>query len=170
MSNGKRYTAAYLGALFPETLDGEKEAVIAWNDGEEPDRWYVDLEDNRAEFRALTAAVSEGRVHQVIVRDRHVLPDNVAWNGEFFDALLATDTELNYVERGTTNPTEKFMAQVLPLLHEWNNGESAFLAERGWHTIHAGNDDVRWLRNFLAGSDSDEARRWLDRLLPDIGK
>lgn len=155
--------------MFPQDLAGEKEAIVSWNGGEEPNRWFVDLEEGRAEFKALVAEVAEGRVHKVVVRDRHVLPDNVALVGEFFDALMETDTELDYVQRGTTNPTEKFMAQLVPLLHEWNNGESAFMGARGWHTIHAGEADVRWLRGLLTQNNTEQARRWLERLLPDIG-
>lgn len=168
MSKGRRYTAGYLGALHPEMLPGEREAVIAWNEDEEPDRWFVDLEDGRAEFKALIAEIAECRVHRVVLRDRHALPDDTALTGEFFDVLMQTDTELHYVEHGTTNATEKLLAQLVPLLHEWNAGEIESMAANGWYTIHAGREDVSWLRAFLSRSDTPEAARWLERLLPDI--
>lgn len=170
MSEGTRYTAGYLGAVFAPEVGSEKEAVICMNEGVEPDRWFVDTEEGRAEFKALIAEVAQGNVHKVVLRDRIVLPNDVAQVGEFFDALVETDTELAYVEQGTTNPTEKFLAQLVPLLHEWNNGESAFMAERGWHTLHADTQDILWLRTFLHRSGTPQARRWLERLLPQLGE
>ncbi|MGW3274499.1 hypothetical protein ACWDFH_23965 [Streptomyces kronopolitis] len=169
MSESGRYTAGYVGATFPDEVESEKAAITAGNKGIVPDKWYVDLK-GWAQFNDLRADVDSGRVSRVVMRDRGVLPDNVDMIGEFFDAAMETSTELVYIDQRLAEPNERLMAQLVPLLHEWNNRESEFMAARGCFTIHAGLEDVRWLRDFIGQSESQQAKRWLEQLLPDISE
>lgn len=162
----KRYTAAYLGAVFSQEVASEKETIISCCDGREPDRWFVDTGEGRADFKALVAEISAGLVHEVLLRGREVLPHSSVLVGEFFDALMETDTELHYLPQGTTNPTEKLMAQILPLLTEWDNGMRVHFAAQGHFTLYAGLEDVRALRSILQRSGTRQAKRWLEDLLP----
>lgn len=168
VSEHVRYTAGYLGATFADQVDAEKTAITAGNKGIEPYMWYVDLEGS-ADFKNLLAEIEAGRISRVVMRDRGVLPNDVALIGEFFDAAMETGTELVYAEQRVAEPNERMLAQLVPLLHEWANGEAAFMAARGHFTIYAGLEDVRWLRGLLTENNTVQGRRWLNVLLAGVG-
>ncbi|MFJ4739006.1 hypothetical protein [Streptomyces sp. NPDC088775] len=169
MVEQQQYTAGYAGAVFEDGVAEEKALLTAGNGGAEPARWFVDTEEERPALEELIEDLRAGKVGRVVIHNKGSLPNDPCLIGDFYDAVLGADAELIEAAPRTT-PSEKSAAQLLPLLHEWSRTEADFLAARGHHTIYAGDADVRWLRDFLGQSDAPQAKRWLERLLPDISE
>lgn len=156
---------------FPEERANEQTRLAGWY-GHEVEEWYADGPDeDYSELRRLITDMRRGVIDTVVHRGPEFMPNDIDLLSEFFSAARETNTTVFAVEQEVPRPLDVLAAKLMPLLHEWNNNETADLAARGHHTIYASTSDVLGLRKLLRvaeASGSEVATRWLERLLPTV--
>ncbi|MFI9271815.1 hypothetical protein ACIGXM_14010 [Kitasatospora sp. NPDC052896] len=162
----EQYVAGYMGQMFAEDVEGEKAKLEKWS-GLKVDRWFIDMADEEdAAFEHLASEVAEFNVRAVVHRGVSFMPEERHLLSAFYDAATNTDTRVVAAETivMAPRPEQKLLAQLMPLLHEWKNGETDLMGCMGHHTLYFSTAEVEHLRELYTRDGSPMSLRLRDRL------
>jgi hypothetical protein len=162
----EQYVAGYMGQMFAEDVEDEKAKLEKWS-GLKVDRWFIDMADEgNAGFEHLASEIAEFKVRSVVHRGPAFMPEDRELLAALFDAAADTDTNVVAAEGivMAPRPEQKLLAQLMPLLHEWSNGETELMGRMGHHTLYFSTAEVEHLRELYSRDGSPTSLRLLDRL------